>query len=351
LRKIGLKLKSNADKGATMNIETAQKAPQAAASTHSKLDQLRSMTKVVADTGDIDAIRKYKPVDCTTNPSLVLKAMQLKAYAHLFEEAIAWGKKQSGNSEAIVKQVASRLPIEVGAELSRIVPGRVSTEVDADLSFDVEASLARAREIIAAYKERGVDKDKILIKLASTWEGVKAATRLEKDGIHCNMTLLFSLPQAIACFEAGATLVSPFVGRIYDWYVKHDGHDFAPADDPGVQSVHRIYAYAKRHGHPTTVMGASFRNVAQVEALAGCDALTIAPALLETLAKDERELKRALEPRQAAKEGAERMSLDERGFRWGLNEDAMATEKLAEGIRLFAADLGKLRQEVKKRLT
>ena len=308
-----------------MNIETAQRAPQAAASTHPKLDQLKARTKVVADTGDIDAIRKYKPVDCTTNPSLVLKAMELKAYAHLFEEAIAWGRKQDGGSDAVVRQVASRLPIEIGAELSRIVPGRVSTEVDADLSFDVKGSIARAHEIIAAYKERGVDKEKILIKLASTWEGAKAATRLEKEGIHCNMTLLFSLPQAVACFEAGATLISPFVGR--------------------------IYAYAKRHGHKTTVMGASFRNVGQVEALAGCDALTISPNLLEALSKDQAQLKRALEPSQAAKEGAERISLDERSFRWALNEDAMATEKLAEGIRLFAADLGKLRQEVKKRLT
>ena len=330
--------------------ETLQNAPQAGVTAQSKLDQLKAMTKVVADSGDIDAIKKYRPVDCTTNPSLVLKAMELKAYAHLFEEALAWGKKQGGASEAVVKAVAARLPIDVGAELARIVPGRVSTEVDADLSFDVVGSLARAREIIAAYRERGIDKEKILIKLASTFEGAKAATVLEKEGIHCNMTLLFALPQAVACFEAGATLISPFVGRIYDWYVKHEGHDFTPADDPGVVSVKRIYAYAKRHGHPTTVMGASFRNVGQVEALAGCDALTIAPALLETLSKDEHELKRALEPGPAAKEGAERIKLDERAFRWALNEDAMATEKLAEGIRLFAADLGKLRKEVAKRL-
>jgi len=330
--------------------ETLQNASQAGVTAQSKLDQLKAMTKVVADSGDIDAIKKYRPVDCTTNPSLVLKAMELKAYAHLFEEALAWGKKQGGASEAVVKAVAARLPIDVGTELARIVPGRVSTEVDADLSFDVEGSLARAHEIIAAYRERGIDKEKILIKLASTFEGAKAATVLEKEGIHCNMTLLFALPQAVACFEAGATLISPFVGRIYDWYVKHEGHDFTPADDPGVVSVKRIYAYAKRHGHPTTVMGASFRNVGQVEALAGCDALTIAPALLETLSKDEHELKRALEPGPAAKEGAERIKLDERAFRWALNEDAMATEKLAEGIRLFAADLGKLRKEVAKRL-
>jgi transaldolase len=333
-----------------MNIETPHKDKQTEGAAHSKLDQLKSITKVVADSGDIDAIKKYRPVDCTTNPSLVLKAMELKAYAHIFDEAIAWGKKQSGSSDAVVKAVAGRLPIEVGAELSRIVPGRVSTEVDADLSFDVEGSLARAHEIIAAYKERGVDKQKILIKLASTWEGVKAATVLEKEGIHCNMTLLFSLPQAVACFDAKATLISPFVGRIYDWYVKHDGHDFKPADDPGVLSVKRIYAYAKRHGHATTVMGASFRNVGQVEALAGCDALTISPNLLEALSKDNGTLERQLEPSQAANDGGERMTLDERAFRWGLNEDAMATEKLAEGIRLFAADLGKLRKEVAKRL-
>ena len=333
-----------------MNIETLQQTPPAAEAAHSKLDQLKSMTKVVADTGDMDAIKKYQPVDCTTNPSLVLKAMELSTYGHIFEDAIGWGKRQSGKRDAVVKEVASRLPIEIGAELTRIVPGRVSTEVDADLSFDVKGSLGRAHEIIAAYKERGVDKEKILIKLASTWEGVKAATLLEKEGIHCNLTLLFSLPQAVACFRAGVTLVSPFVGRIYDWYVKHEGHDFKAADDPGVVSVKRIYAYAKRHGHKTTVMGASFRNVGQVEALAGCDALTISPSLLETLSKDMGTLPRALEPAEAARQRIARMSLNERSFRWALNEDAMATEKLAEGIRIFAADLGKLRQEVAKRL-
>jgi transaldolase len=333
-----------------MNIETLHQTPPAAEAAHSKLDQLKSMTKVVADTGDMDAIKKYQPVDCTTNPSLVLKAMELSTYGHIFEGAIGWGKRQPGKRDAVVKEVASRLPIDIGAELARIVPGRVSTEVDADLSFDVKGSLGRAHEIIAAYKERGVDKEKILIKLASTWEGVKAATLLEKEGIHCNLTLLFSLPQAVACFRAGVTLVSPFVGRIYDWYVKHEGHDFKAADDPGVLSVKRIYAYAKRHGHKTTVMGASFRNVGQVEALAGCDALTISPSLLETLSKDMGTLQRALEPAEAARQRIARMSLNERSFRWALNEDAMATEKLAEGIRIFAADLGKLRQEVAKRL-
>jgi transaldolase len=332
-----------------MNVETLPKAA-ATAEAHSKLDQLKSMTKVVADTGDIDAIKAYKPVDCTTNPSLVLKAMELPAYDHIFKDAVAWGKQQGGKPDAVIKAVASRLPIEIGAELARIVPGRVSTEVDADLAFDVKASLARAHEIIAEYKQRGIDKEKILIKLASTWEGVKAATVLEKEGIHCNLTLLFSLIQAVACFKAGVTLVSPFVGRIYDWYVKHDGHDFKPADDPGVLSVRRIYAYAKRHGHKTTVMGASFRNVGQIEALAGCDALTISPSLLDTLSKDMGVLKRELVPEQAARQRIGRISVNERSFRWQLNEDAMATEKLAEGIRVFAADLGKLRQEVAKRV-
>jgi transaldolase len=333
-----------------MNIETLHQTSPAAEAAHSKLDQLKSMTKVVADTGDMDAIKKYRPVDCTTNPSLVLKAMELSTYGHIFTDAIAWGKRQSGKRDAIVKEVASRLPIEIGSELARIVPGRVSTEVDADLSFDVKASIARAREIIASYKQRGVDKEKILIKLASTWEGIKAATLLEKEGIHCNLTLLFSLPQAVVCFRAGVTLVSPFVGRIYDWYVKHDGHDFKAAEDPGVLSVKRIYAYAKRHGHKTTVMGASFRNIGQVEALAGCDALTISPSLLETLSKDMGTLNRALEPGEAARQRIARISLNERSFRWALNEDAMATDKLSEGIRLFAADLGKLRQEVARRL-
>jgi transaldolase len=333
-----------------MNIETLQKTPQAADIAHSKLDQLKSMTKVVADTGDIQAIKTYQPVDCTTNPSLVLKAMDLAAYDHIFKDAVALGKRQSGKRDAVASAVAGRLPIEIGAELARIVPGRVSTEVDADLSFDVKRSIARAHEIIAAYKERGVDKEKILIKLASTWEGAKAASLLEKEGIHCNMTLLFCLSQAVVCFRAGATLISPFVGRIYDWYVKHDGHDFTPADDPGVLSVKRIYAYAKRHGHQTTVMGASFRNVGQVEALAGCDALTIAPGLLDALSKDKGKLERQLDPEKSARQRIGRISLNERSFRWALNEDAMATEKLAEGIRLFAADLGKLRQEVAKRL-
>jgi transaldolase len=333
-----------------MNIETSQQAPRAVEAGGSKLDQLKSMTKVVADTGDMDAIKKYQPVDCTTNPSLVLKAMDLSNYDHIFKDAIAWGKSQGGKRDTVVKEVASRLPIEVGAVLARIVPGRVSTEVDADLSFDVKGSLARAHEIIAAYKQLGVDKEKILIKLASTWEGVKAATLLEKEGIHCNLTLLFSLPQAVACFRAGVTLVSPFVGRIYDWYVKHDGHDFKAADDPGVLSVRRIYAYAKRHGHKTTVMGASFRNVGQIEALAGCDALTISPSLLEALSKDTSTLKRALEPEQAARQRIARLSFNERSFRWAVNEDAMATEKLSEGIRIFAADLGKLRAEVAQRL-
>jgi transaldolase len=333
-----------------MNIETLHKAPEGAETTHSKLDQLKSMTKVVADTGDIDAIKTYKPVDCTTNPSLVLKAMELPGYDHIFKDAIAWGKQQGGKPDAVVKAIAGRLPIDIGAELARIVPGRVSTEVDADLSFDVKASLARAREIIAEYKQRGIDKEKILIKLASTWEGAKAAAILEKEGIHCNLTLLFSLIQAVACFRAGATLVSPFVGRIYDWYVKHDGHDFKAADDPGVLSVKRIYAYAKRHGHATTVMGASFRNVGQIEALSGCDALTISPSLLDTLSKDMGVMKRELVPEQAKRQRIGRISVNERSFRWQLNEDAMATEKLAEGIRVFAADLGKLRQEVAKRV-
>jgi transaldolase len=333
-----------------MNIQTGHQPSQSAAPAASKLDQLKAMTTVVADTGDMDAIKKFKPIDCTTNPSIVLKSMALPGYEHLFKDAIGWGRKQGGKSDAVVKAVASRLPIDVGAQLARIVPGRVSTEVDADLSFDVKGSIARAREIIAAYRERGVDREKILIKLASTWEGVKAATLLEKEGIHCNLTLLFSLVQAAACFKAGVTLVSPFVGRIYDWYVKHEGHDFTAKDDPGVKSVQRIYAYAKRHGYKTTVMGASFRNVGQVEALAGCDALTISPDLLGKLAEDTSELKRRLDPETSARHRVARVSVNERSFRWGLNEDAMASDKLSDGIRIFAADLVKLRQEVEKRL-
>jgi len=317
----------------------------------SKLDQLKSMTVVVADTGDIEAIRAFRPTDCTTNPTLILKAAQMPAYAAIVDEAVAWGRGTGGSREAIVAAVADRLAVSFGAELTRIVPGRVSTEVDADLSFDTQATVAKARAVIAAYAARGIGRERILVKIASTWEGIRAAAILQAEGIDCNLTLLFSLAQAAAAAEAGAFLISPFVGRILDWHVKAEGRSFGPQEDPGVLSVRRIYAYYKRHGHGTVVMGASFRNTGEIEALAGCDRLTIAPALLETLQADDGPLSRRLDPVAAAAEGPDRLATGEPAFRFALNEDAMATEKLAEGIRLFARDLRALHAMVAERLS
>lgn len=315
----------------------------------SKLDQLREMTVVVADTGDIDAIRKFKPVDCTTNPTLVLKAIGLPAYEPIVADAVAWGKALGGSREGTIKAVADRLAVAVGTELSRLVPGRVSTEVDADLSFDTAATVDKARAIIAAYKAGGVDREKILIKVAGTWEGIRASEILQKEGIDTNMTLIFDICQAVACADAGAFLISPFVGRILDWYVKAEGRSFTPDEDPGVKSVREIYEYYKAHGIQTVVMGASFRSPGEVEALSGCDRLTVSPALLDKLAADEGTLPRAL----SAETGGAKppvMQLDEKAFRWALNQNAMATEKLAEGIRLFTKDLGELRKIVAARL-
>lgn len=314
----------------------------------SKLDQLREITTVVADTGDIDAVARLKPVDCTTNPTIVLKALGTPMFADAVKEAVSWGKKQGGESDAVVASVADRLAISVGAALAGIVPGRVSTEVDADLSFDTKASIDKAHKIIAAYKERGIERDRILIKLASTWEGIKAAEVLQSEGIDCNLTLLFSQAQAIACAEAKAFLISPFVGRILDWHKKSTGKEYTAETDPGVVSVRQIYNYYKANGISTVVMGASFRNVGEIEALAGCDRLTISPALLEELDKDTGKLERKLSPDNATAEPLQ--SLDEKSFRWMLNEDAMATEKLSEGIRLFAKDLVALREMVKKEI-
>ena len=315
----------------------------------SKLEQLRSMTTVVADTGDIEAVARLKPVDCTTNPTIVLKALGTPAFADKVKDAIAWGRKQGSQDDAVVAAVADRLAIDVGAALAEIVPGRVSTEVDADLSFDTEASIAKARSIIAAYKERGIERERILIKLASTWEGIRAAEVLQREGINCNLTLLFSMAQAIACAEAKVFLISPFVGRILDWYKKSTGQDYTAETDPGVVSVRQIYNYYKANGISTIVMGASFRNIGEIEALAGCDRLTISPVLLEELDKADGALDRKLSPETFKAEPLQ--SLDEKQFRWALNEDQMATEKLSEGIRLFAKDLVALRSMVKKELT
>lgn len=315
----------------------------------SKLDQLRDMTIVVADTGDIDAIRRLKPVDCTTNPTLVLKAAGLPATEKIFADAIRWGRGLAGSREGAVRAVGDRLAVAIGTELASMVPGRVSTEVDADLSFDTAATVKKAREIIDAYAANGVSKDKILIKIAGTWEGIRASEILQRDGIDTNMTLIFDIAQAIACADAKSFLISPFVGRIMDWYAKAEGRTFEPEDDPGVKSVRAIYRYYKAHGIDTVVMAASFRNAGEIEALAGCDRLTISPQLLDQLAGDVAPLERKLSA-QGAGEPPPVVTLDERAFRWAINENPMATEKLAEGIRLFAKDLAALRKLVAEKL-
>jgi transaldolase len=315
----------------------------------SLLEQLRGMTTVVADTGDIDAIRRFRPVDCTTNPTLVLKAVGLPAYEGLLSDALAWGASQSGDTDRVVAAVADRLAVAIGAELARIVPGRVSTEVDADLSFDTEATLAKARAIVAAYEKAGIGREKVLIKVAGTYEGIRASEVLQREGIDTNMTLIFDIVQAAACADAKSFLISPFVGRILDWHVKAEGRQFEAEEDPGVISVRRIYDYYKAYGIPTVVMAASFRSTGEVLALAGCDRMTVSPALLEKLDGETGTLVRRLDP-AATRAVPDRIATDERAFRWAMNENAMATEKLAEGIRLFARDLGELRRMLKSRL-
>ncbi|MGE5152520.1 MAG: transaldolase [Bdellovibrio bacteriovorus] len=313
----------------------------------SKLDQLKAMTKVVADTGDFEAIAEYKPQDATTNPSLIYKAAQMPQYRELVEDAVIFGSKRgAGDAQAQAQWTMDKLAVNFGTEILKIVPGRVSTEIDARLSFDPDATIRRAEGLAALYEDEGVDpRAQVLFKIASTWEGVRAAERLEARGLHCNLTLLFSFPQAVAAAEAGATLISPFVGRILDWYKNAQNLAGYPADeDPGVLSVTRIYNYFKRHGYQTVVMGASFRNAEEILELAGCDLLTISPALLGELAASEGEVTRKLDPEKALGMDIPKVSYDQRTFRWELNEDAMATEKLAEGIRLFAADTRRLEQ-------
>ena len=311
----------------------------------SVLDQLRQMTVVVADTGEVEAVKRYKPVDCTTNPSLVLKSLMDPASEALTTREIENGRRAGKSPE----QVTEALTVAVGAELTKLVPGRVSTEVDACLSFDRDGSIARARAIIADYAERGIGKERILVKLASTWEGIRAAEVLQGEGIDCNLTLLFSMAQAVACADAKVTLISPFVGRITDWYKKAEGVDaYAPDKDPGVHSVRAIYDYYKSNGIDTIVMGASFRNTDQIKALAGCDNLTIAPKLLDELGNDQAELPRALSPERTS--GVAPIAMGEVTFRWQMNADAMATDKLAEGIRNFDADHQKLIALVAERM-
>ncbi len=308
----------------------------------SSLDQLKKLTVVVADTGDFASMKAFSPRDATTNPSLILKAVQMPEYKALLDRAVAENKGKP------VADVVDALLVIFGTEILKVVPGRVSTEVDARLSFDTAASVAKARELIALYAKAGIPKERVLIKLASTWEGIKAAEILEKEGIRCNLTLLFSFAQAVACAEAKVQLISPFVGRIYDWYKKSTGKEYVGAEDPGVQSVAKIYNYYKKFGYKTEVMGASFRNIGEIKALAGCDLLTISPALLDELAKSPEALSPALTPAAAAASDLKQIHLDEKAFRWMHNEDAMATEKLAEGIRLFAIDGKKLDDLVAK---
>jgi transaldolase len=304
----------------------------------SKLEQLKTMTDVVADTGDIEAIKRFHPLDATTNPSLLLKAAALPHYASLLDAARSWASAQGGTDQQQLANCCDRFAVDVGREILAIIPGRISTEVDARLSFDSDATMERARKLIGMYEAAGIGRERILIKTASTWEGIRAAEQLEREGINCNLTLLFGFSQAAACADAGVFLISPFVGRILDWYKANTDTEIAgPADDPGVQSVTRIYNYYKQHGYRTVVMGASFRNAGEIEALAGCDRLTISPALLQELAADEGELPRQLDP-QTARSTEPRSSPVESTFRYELNADAMATEKLAEGIRNFVAD-------------
>jgi transaldolase len=298
----------------------------------SKLEQLKQFTTVVADTGDLDAIARLKPVDATTNPSLLLKAAAMPGYSELLKNAVK-------TSQGDLGMACDHFGVAVGGEILKVIPGRISTEVDARLSFDTQATLRRAERLIGQYEEAGIGRERVLIKIASTWEGIRAAEQLEKAGIQCNLTLLFTFAQAQACADAGVFLISPFVGRIYDWYKKAEGRDFVGAEDPGVQSVTRIYNYYKANAYQTVVMGASFRNIGQIEQLAGCDRLTISPELLQQLADDQQPLARLLSPGKAAEA---KQSLSESQFRWAMNEDAMGTEKLAEGIRLFARDQEKL---------
>jgi transaldolase len=311
------------------------------------LEQLKSYTKVVADTGDFASIETYKPVDGTTNPSLIFAASQDSKYASLVDNAIEYAKKQSSDTSVQLNRAMDKLAVNFGLKILEIVPGRASTEVDARLSFDSQESIKKAHEIIALYEAAGISRERVLIKLASTWEGIRAAEELEKEGIHCNLTLLFSFAQAVACAEAGVRLISPFVGRILDWHKKERGVTEIPAhEDPGVLSVRKIFNYYKKFGYKTQVMGASFRNIGEIVELAGCELLTIAPKFLRELENTEGVLERKLSEEEARQSDMKKISIDEKTFRWMMNEDAMATEKLAEGIRNFTKDLLKLEEQI-----
>ena len=315
-----------------------------------QLDQLKQFTTVVADTGDFTTLKQYAPQDATTNPSLILKAAQMPEYSWLLDKVFADGRKSGGTGDALLHGILDDLLVAFGCEILKIVPGRVSTETDANLSFDTDALVTKGRRFIELYQKQGIPRERILIKIASTWEGIRACEILQKEGINCNMTLLFSLAQAVACADARAKLISPFVGRILDWFKKSTGKDFVPADDPGVLSVKQIYGYYKKFGHSTEVMGASFRNAGEILELAGCDLLTISPPLLGELKNSESPITRKLNPETAKQSSIEKLTLDEKKFRWLLNENQMATEKTSEGIRLFNADAVKLEKFIAARL-
>jgi transaldolase len=316
----------------------------------SQLDQLKEFTKVVADTADFESMKEFKPQDATTNPSLVYAAAQKPAYAHLLEEVLADREKSGLSGHEQIEDICDHLLVQFGTDILQIVPGRVSTETDARLSYDVEGSINKARRLVKLYEERKIPRERVLIKIASTWEGLNAAEQLQKEGIKCNLTLMFSLPQAVRAAEAKVQLISPFVGRIYDWYKKENKRDYTGPEDPGVQSVDEIYTYYKKFDIPTEVMGASFRNVGQILELAGCDCLTISPELMEELSKSKEPVERKLTPEKAKSAKVEKLELDEKKFRWMLNDNAMAYEKTGEGIRKFAADVIKLEKFVASKL-
>jgi transaldolase len=331
-------------------MSTAVAEEKKAGTKISQLEQLRKFTKVVSDTGDFQTIKEFKPEDATTNPSLIFAAVQKEEYAPLLDEVIADRKSSGLSGAAQIEDIIDGLLVKFGCEILEIVPGRVSTETDARLSFDTQGSIKKARHLIELYEKQGIDRKRVLIKVASTWEGINAAEQLEKEDIRCNMTLLFSLPQAVRSAEAKVQLISPFVGRIYDWFKAANKRDYTGAEDPGVKSVQEIYTYYKHFGYETEVMGASFRNTGQILELAGCDLLTISPELLEKLSSSNEKIERKLDPVKAKKADVQRLELDEKKFRYLLNDDAMATEKTGEGIRKFAADIMKLEKLVASKL-
>ena len=332
-------------------MSTAVVEPKKSETKLNQLEQLKKFTKIVADTADFESIKEFKPQDATTNPSLVYAATQKPEYAHLLDEVLADRKTSGLSGAAEIEDICDHLLVQFGCDILEIVPGRVSTETDARLSFDVEGSIRKARQLVKLYEERKIPRERVLIKVASTWEGINAAEQLQREGIRCNLTLMFSLPQAVRCAEAKVQLISPFVGRIYDWYKKEMKRDYTGPEDPGVQSVTEIFTYYKKFGIPTEVMGASFRNTGQIRELAGCDCLTISPELMKELSESTEPLERKLDPEKAKSAKIEKLELDEKKFRWMLNDNAMAYEKTGEGIRKFAADVVKLEKFVASKLS